>query len=280
MTSPTDLDMRRCTLAVSVLHDLDLEPARLGVTLPGSPSTWVSWGECRRALAATSPESEAGRHRLADHLRARRWCADAGPALADQLRPVGLPIDHALHPGADWVRERVLGGALELGLGAVGLDPDAPDRVVLVPTPALLALGLSPEFEWVAARSELKRLGTLAVERLLRDPRGLLRPYGDCDAVTLLGARSLRSALAAVAGGMAAAVVPMRTRGWTRLASIDPAFGPAAAAATDPAERGFSRPLLLTADELAVVPEGGRPATIVLLDPVKAGSWDREVLYR
>ena len=263
-----------------VLHDVDLEPAPLGVTLTGNPSVWVSWGECRRALAGTSPQSDEGRRRLADWLRARRWCADAGPDVAAMLRPVGLPVDHAVHPGPDWVRERVLGGALELGLGAVGLDPTRPDAVVPVPTSAVRSVGLHVDVEWVTARAELERLGALAAQRLQRDPKGQLRPYGDADALTLLGSRSLRAALAGASGGMAAAVVPMRSRGWTRLASIDPAFGPAAAAATEPAERGFARPLLLTADEVTVVPEGGRPGTIVLLDPVAADSWDREVLYR
>ena len=59
---------------------------------------------------------------------------------------------------------------------------------------------------------------------------------------------------------MTGAVVPMLRRGWTRLSLVDPAFGPAAAAATAAAERGFPRPLLVTADELTQVPEGGDPA--------------------
>jgi hypothetical protein len=107
-----------------------------------------------------------------------------------------------------------------------------------------------------------------------------LRPLGDCDVVTLLGSRALRSALAAEAGGMAAVVAPMRRRGWTRLATIDPAFGPAAAAATAPEERGFPRPVLLTADELTVVPLGGAPAELPLRDPAANRPWDRDVLYR
>ena len=114
--------------------------------------------------------------------------------------------------------------------------------------------------------------GALAAERVRRDPRGQLRPYGGCDAVTLLGARSLRAALAQDGGGLGAAVVPMRRRGWTRLALIDPAFGPAAAAATQAVDRGFARPLLVTADELALVPEGGR-SEIVLRDPAVSDPW-------
>ena len=280
MVPPSLLALRRGCLAVSVLQDVDLEPAALGVTLTGSPTVWVSWGECRRALAGHEPESAAGRVRLADWLLARRWSADAGrDAVELALRPVGLPVEHVLHPGLDWVRERVLGDALDLGLGAVGLDPADPDRVVLLPSTALDALGLSAEVVWQRVRGELEALGELVAQRVRLDPKGQLRPFGDCDAVTLLGARSLRTALARDGGGLGAAVVPMRRRGWTRLAMIDPAFGPAAAAATPETERGFTRPLLVTADELALVPEGGRP-DLVLRDPAADVPWVRDVLYR
>jgi hypothetical protein len=279
--APTTVELRQAVLAVSVLADVDVEPAEDGVTLPGSPALWISWGECLHALAGHEPSGAAGRARLTDWLRARRWCADLGPeALTAALRPVGLPVEHALHPGLDWVRERVLGDALDLGLGAVGLDPSEPEQVVLVPTAAFDAAGLDPEEAWGAARERLEAMGAMAAERSLRDSKGVLRPHGDCDVVTLLGARSLRSALADAAGGMAAAVVPMRRRGWTRLSLIDPAFGPAAAAATAAAERGFDRPLLITAEEVAVVGEGGRPQVIVLRDPAADRPWVRGVLYR
>ena len=112
---------------MSVLHDVDVEPAHLGVVLPGSPTIWVSSGELRRALAGHDPEAGTGRDRLAAWLLARRWAADLGPELlALSLRPVGLPVEHVRHPGLDWVRERVLGDALDLGLGALGLDPADP----------------------------------------------------------------------------------------------------------------------------------------------------------
>lgn len=281
MGAPGQTELRRGVLAVSVLHDVDVEPATLGVTLPGTPSVWVPWSECRRALAGHDPESATGRLRLADWLLARRWCADAGAqALELALRPIGLPVEHVLHPGLDWVRERVLGEALDLGFGAVGLDPADPDRVVLVPLSALDAAGIDPEVAWSAARGLLEDLGALAAERVARDPKGQLRPYGDCDVVTLLGARTLRASLARGAGGMGAAVVPMRRRGWTRLALIDPAFGPAAAAATPSAERGFTRPLLVTADELTLAAEGGRPEQIVLRDAAVDAPWTKDVLYR
>ena len=264
-------------LAVSVLHDLDLDPDALGVILTGDRPVWVSWGECRRALAGHAPESAAGRQRLADWLRARRWCADLGPeAVIRRLRPVGMPVDAVLHPGLDWVRQRVLGDALDLGFGAVDLDPDDPDRVVLLPPSALDDLNCDLDRAWRDATGLLDELGGLAAQRVRRDAKGMLRPMGDCDAVTLLGSRVLRSALASDAGGMATAVVPMRRRGWTRMALIDPAFGVAAAAATEPADRGFSRPVLLTPDEVVLASDGGRPAELPHRDTAAlAGPWAR-----
>lgn len=280
MRPPSAVALRRGVLAVSVLHDVDVEPGLDGVRLPGTPLVEVSWTACRRALAGHDPETDAGRTRLAQWLLARRWAADAGSArLTAALRPVGLPVDHLLHPGLGWVCERVLGDALDLGLGAVGLDRADPDRVVLVPTDVLDACGTDAGAAWVLAAAELERLGALAVDRLRRDGSGVLRPLGDADVLTLLGSRALRIALAAEAGGMAAVVAPMRRRGWTRLGLVDPAFGPAAAAATDAVDRGFVRPLLLTADEVALVPAGGRPQELALRDPA-VHTWERDVLYR
>jgi hypothetical protein len=267
--APTAVELRRGVLAVSVLHDLDIEPAKLGVTLTEVPGVWVSWGECRRALAGHDPETPDGRERLARWLLARRWAADVNlDELRERLRPVGLPVDHVLHPGLDWIRRRVLGDALDLGFGAVDIDPDDPDHVVLLPQPLLDAMGLDAELEWQRAEAYLERMGAVAAERMQLDAKRQLRPIGDCDAVTLLGATSLRTAIATDAGGLGAVVAPMRKRGWTKLTLIDPAFGPAAAAATSREERGFSRPLLVTAEELALAAEGGQPSTIVLRDVV------------
>lgn len=280
-SAPTAVELRRGVLAVSVLHDLDIEPAKLGVTLTGTSAVWVSWGECRRALAGHDPESPDGRERLARWLLARRWAADVSlDALRERLRPVGLPVDHVLHPGLDWVRRRVLGDVLDLGFGAVDIDPDDPDHVVLLPQPLLDAVGLDAEREWRGAEAYLERMGAVAVERVKGDAKGQLRPIGDCDAVTLLGSATLRAAIAGDAGGMGAVVVPMRKRGWTKMALIDPAFGPAAAAATLPVDRGFPRPLLVTAEELTLAVDGGRPQELPLRDRASDAPWLRDVLYR
>lgn len=280
VTTPDAAPLRLAVLAVSVLHDVDVEPAADGVVLPGLPGVWISWTECRRALAGHDPATDGGRLRLAAWLLARRWCADIGPVgMRELLRPVGLPVDHFLHPGLDWVQERVLGDVLDLGFGVVGLDPQDPDRVVLVPPAALDESGIDQGAAWLDASTYLEDMGRLSSLMVDRDARGVLRPIGDCDVVTLLGARSLRLALASGHAGLGAAVVPMRRRGWTRLALIDPAFGPAAAAATDPVDRGFARPLLITADEVTQVPEGGRPQALALRDDIDE-PWLRDVLYR
>jgi DNA-binding response OmpR family regulator len=48
-------ELRRGVLAVSVLHDVDIEPTALGVTLPGTPPIWIPWAECRRATPKAPP---------------------------------------------------------------------------------------------------------------------------------------------------------------------------------------------------------------------------------
>ena len=278
---PRSVELRRGVLAVCVLHDVDIVPGKLGLTLPGSPDVFVSWGECRRALVGWHPESDEGHERLARWLLTRRWAADLPlEELRDRIRPLGLPVEHTLHPGLDWVMRRVLGDALDLGLGAVGLNPDDPDAVLPLPRPLLDDLGIDAEVEWVGAEAYLDRMGSLAATRLAHATAGRLRPMGDCDVVTLLGSWALRAAISQPHGGMGAVVVPMRTRGWTELALIDPAFGPAAAAATPAVDRGFDRPLLVTIDELTVAPEGGRPELLVLRDDVHDEPWLKDVLYR
>lgn len=282
---PDSLQLRRLALAVSVLDDIDMVPLDDGLLLTGAVPVEVGWFEVRRALAGAQPESDVpedsalARTRVSSWLRARRIAADT-PAddLRARARPVGLPVDHPLHPGPDWVRQRVLGGTVDLGLGFVGVGPD-PDEVVVMPQGALDAAGIDPSPWWPAAMEYLERMGALAADRLSSNP--LLRPIGDCDVVTLVGSRSLRAALCAEDGtGMRTAAVPMRRRGWLDLSRIDPAFTIAAAAATAPAERGFSRPLLLTVDEVTLAPGGGRPADLVLRDPAAITPSLRSVLYR
>jgi len=277
--APDSLELRRLSLAVSVLDDVDLVPHDDGVVLTGDRPVDVTWLELRRALGGADPDGDLGRSRVGGWLRGRRIAADVPPELLrEQARPVGLPLDHPLHPGLDWVRARVLGDALDLGLGFVGVGRD-PDEVVLVPQGALDAAGIDVAPWWPLALDYLERMGTIAGQRLTASP--VLRPIGDCDVVTLLGSRTLRTLLCATDGtGMRAAAVPMRRRGWLDLSRIDPAYTAAAAAATAPEERGFERPLLLTADEVTLAPAGGRPAEIVLRDPAVDAAPLRPMLYR
>jgi hypothetical protein len=279
MRAPDSLELRRLALAVSVLDDVDIVPLDDGLLLTGETTVEVSWLELRRAVAGADAEGELARARVRAWLHGRRIAVDRDLEELRQLaRPVGLPVDHSLHPGLDWVRHRVLGGALDLGFGFVGVGRD-PDAVIIVPQGALDAAGVDPGPWWPVARDYLERMGAIAVERLAESPT--LRPIGDCDVITLLGSRTLRAALCSKDGtGLRAAAVPMRTRGWLDLSRIDPAYTAAAAAATDELERGFPRPLLLTEEEVTLPPEGGRPAEIVLRDKAVQAPHLRPVLFR
>jgi hypothetical protein len=279
VSSPAPVALRRLALAVCVLDDVDMVPTDDGVLLTGPELVEVTWREMRRALAGADLESDVARLRIRSYLTGRRIAADLDPdELRNRARPVGLPVDHPLHPGLDWVRQRVLGGAIDLGFGFVGVGPD-PDEVVIIPQGALDAAGIDPAPWWPVAIGYLERIGAVAAGRLADIP--MLRPIGDCDVVTLLASKTFRAALCNQEGtGMRAAAVPMRRRGWLDLSRIDPAFTVAAAAATDELSRGFSRPLLITADEVTLSLVGGRPAEIVLRDKAAVSQHLRPVLYR
>jgi hypothetical protein len=277
--------VRRDVLAVSVVHDLDVDISDDGIVLHGLPAVDVSWDECTLALDGAAPETDVSRHRLATWLRARRRLADLIPAVAgdvvaavdsgllDRARPLGFPVGHPCHPGAGWVVRRVLGDAVEIGLGLLGLDPARPEEVVPVAPALLAAASLDDTGCWAAATRYLDAMATIAAARWRRDPAQPLRPVGDCDVVTLLASPVLRAALAGASGGMCACVVPMRSRGWTELRRVDPAYAVAAAAATADEDRGFDRPLLVTADEVGLAAAGGRPAEIALRDAESAMPW-------
>ncbi len=269
--------LRRCVLAVAVLHDVDLVPDDDGVGL--SSGRHVPWTAIRLALGSLDATDPAARAALAHWLLALRTVAWRSPDdLAARARPVGLPRGHVLHQGQSWIRERVPGGALDLGFGFVGTGSDA-DRVELLPAGVLEAVIGDHEpldLWWAAARQYLEEMGTLAADRYRRRPNEPLRPMGDCDVVTLLGAASLRRALCGrERTGLCAAAVPNRTRGWVDLSRTDPAFALVAASLSDPHDRGFPRPLLLTRDEVAMAREGGDPVLQSLReraapDPVQA----------
>jgi len=120
----------------------------------------------------------------------------------------------------------------------------------------------------------------MAAERMERTPNAPLRPMGDCDVVTLLGSMTFRAAIVTdVADGMRTVAVPMRSRGWLDLSRVDPAFSAAAARLTAPEERGFSRPLLVTREEVAMAPEGGDVVREAIEDRIAPVIDLRDVMY-
>ena len=249
--------LKRALFAVTVVGEVDLVPTDDGVVLPGSPVVLASWEHCRAALGSLPATHAVAPEVLTRWLRLTRLVADTPElVLADGARVVGLPRGHALHPGPDWVVERVHGEALDLGVGIRGLDATDGERVVLVPPSAWAAAGLDPHRWWRAAVDRLEEMGGLAIARMRRSPDPVLRPMGDADVVTLLGSRVFRAAVAGEEGGMAAVAVPMRRRGWLRLSLLDPAFAPAAALASEPVDRGFARAVLVTAEEVALAGDG------------------------
>lgn len=278
---PEAPELRRCALAVAVLHDLDVLPAIDGIVLTGVPPVEVSWAECRRALGGVEPETDDGRHRLARWLLLRRWLADRPMEdLVERARPFGACVESPLHPGLDWVRRRVLGDALDIGIGFVGLDPRDPDKVLPVPQRLLEAAGADGDAWWPTTVVYLERMGRMAAERLVRLPDAPLRPMGDCDVVTLLASLTFRAAIVdKVADGMRTVAVPMRNRGWLDLSRVDPAFSAAAARLTPADERGFSRPLLVTRDEVALAPEGGDVVHAAIEDQIAKVIDLRDVMY-
>ena len=253
MHSSPDVALRRAALAVYVLEDLDLVIDDEGILLTTPTARRVRWAELAPAVAGIDPESAIGRARVSAWLHGRRAVADHPVAvLADRARPVGLPMDHPLHPGQDWVQDRVVGGALDVGFGFLGVRGD-PDEVLIVPPGALAAEGIDPAPWWPEARRYLEKMGMIAAGRLATGAPGVLRPIGDCDVVTLLASRLLRAALSGVDGtGICTAAVPMRRRGWLDPGRIDATFTAAVAAATDLTDRGFSRPVLVTDDEVTL----------------------------
>jgi hypothetical protein len=267
VTPEHDPSLRQAVLAATVLYDLPVVPDDFGVTVGETRERSIAWVEIWAALGGRAADSPAGRVAVADFLVSLcRLVPLDTVEVAARVRPMALPPAHAVHPGDDWIRARVMGDALDLGLGVVGTGVD-PDRVEPLLPGVAESLGLTPSLWWSKSLAYLEEMGVIAAERLRRDPAAPLRPMGDCDVVTLLASTVFRRAL--VAGhGLRTAAVPMRRRGWLDLSRTDPAFALAAAAAVDEEERAFPRPLLITADEVVCVRPGGNPAEQVLREPV------------
>jgi hypothetical protein len=277
MAVPHETTLRQAVLAAIVLHDLDAVPEDGGVLLRGSRLVpWTHVAHASIGFAAGSPAERAQIGRFLVQATAMAGWSDH--EITVRLRPLGLPVGHALHPGAAWVRETVLGGSLDLGFGVLGAFAD-PDEISVLHPGMLAAFGLQPEPWWGRARTYLEEMGAVAATRLRRDPDGPLRPMGDCDVATLLASSVLRSAMVG-SQGVRTAAVPMRRRGWLDLSRTDPAFALAAYAAADDDDRGFPRPLLLSIDEVVLAKAGGDVLKQVLREPVAPDPQPLTVPYR
>ncbi len=285
-------DLRRALLALTVLDDLDVhhDGETLTVPVPGiarrGDLLHLSSAVAADVLGGWPPASVEARTRLRSWFGAHRALAAAphpGALLRDRVRALAVPDDSVWHPGpalAAWSRGRVPGGALEVGLGMVGIDEGGPPALLWPDLPAAAGMDEDALDElWASAREHAHRMGGLAAARIARTapaprrsrpaPHGrtvrpaqrsaheptarttVLRPYGGCDVPTLLSTAALREELAGSDPvGMRAVSVPDRTRGWFDARHTDPAFVTAAWTATDPAARGFATPVLVTCDEV------------------------------
>jgi hypothetical protein len=257
--------LRRLVLAVSVLQDLDLVPTDDGVIV--ASGRLLPWECLETALAGHDPEAVETRPVLSTWLRAVQDIAWRSPEdLAARARPVGLPRGHALHPGASWAQFTVPGGVLDLGVGLLGIGTD-PDEVVVLAAGLSEACGHDPAAWWPACVGYLEEMGELASARYTLHPERPLRPMGDCDVVTLLGSPTFRRGLVGRdCAGMRAAALPTRRRGWLDLSRIDPAFALVAASLAENHDRGFERPLLITAEEVVMARSGGDPVLQAMRD--------------
>jgi len=261
--------LRRCILAVCVISDVDAVATDDGVEVEGS---LVRWTDVAETVGRADPMSGAARRRVERLLRLHALVARERWAAVDLLthaaRLLALPHGHADHLGPAWAEDRLPGGALDVGLGVLGLAGRDPDEVVPLPPSVARAVCLPRSVLWLQVLAHAEEMGRLAISRLERDGThtyGVLRPVGGCDVLSLLAGPSLRRWLASGDGtGMRALAAPMRTRGWFDLVHVDPAFVGPAWMATQEQLRGVSSPLLVTRDEVGLAVPGAAAAELAL----------------
>ncbi len=285
MDGQASLQVRREVLAAMLLDDgmlADVELDDGGVTARVS-STWVymDWAELTRA-ADPGLHDQPGpslRRRIARWMRLRitlvEWTTTYGEGFNDyvvsKIRPRAMPADHSLHPGSSWLVSRPLGDSTHYGLALRGFNDDGvtdSDSAGLLPVKLLEYANVPTDSAIARASQYVDDMAELAVDRHRRDPSAVMRSLGDADVPTLLTSPLYRRTLLD-GQGMRSAAVPCRHRGWLDLGRLDPAFAVSAAELTEPDERGYTRPILITADEITMVKPGGNIIGQSLDDPVR-----------
>ena len=193
---------------------------------------------------------------VTDLLNAALWARQPLPVLEETLRVHAEPVGSLRAPAGDtWAVESVHGGALALGWGAPGVDPARPGRVVPIADLVWALAGVDVWAWWGAARARHERDGQLCALRWATGVFGKdeLQPVRNHDVVTLLGARSLRSAVTTrLRSKMVSVGCPTRSMAWLMHGEVDVPFVTLAFDASQPHEQAFSQPLLMTADEVAL----------------------------
>jgi hypothetical protein len=238
--------------AVAVFDGMGADPTEAGVPItPGRSGAVIGWPQIADVLGADDPLDQAPRLRLTALLMLHRQVAALGPDAAEMIRqaarPLALPVGHPLHPGPGWVRERVPGDVLDLGLGVTGLAPE--QDVLPLPRSVARAAGLDADAEWPRVRALGEEWCDVALSRLGSTDRSLvLAGAGGVDALTLI---ALPDARHRVSGVVAA---PSRDRAWLGLGrrSNDESYLQAVWMLTAAARRGVPGPL--SVEPAAVTP--------------------------
>ena len=248
---PEHVELLHLVRAVAAIDGIELRPDRDGVLPPGRAVSLISWPQVRATLGSDDPLDPAPRRRLELLVELHQVVGELGPDAADRLgqasRALALPVGHPLHPGRGWVRHRLPGGVLDLGLGVAGLLPGRPGPVPLPPGVAEAA-GLGGADRWERLWQQAERLGALAGRHLAgTGDSAVIRSAGGFDALTLAATQALRDHLLGSTGPAGLPVAaPRRDRVLTGARAGDRDRSRATWLLSAAAERGVLEPRRLT----------------------------------
>jgi hypothetical protein len=248
---PEHVELLHLVRAVAAIDGIELRPGRLGVRPAGRTGGLISWPQVRATLGSDDPLDPAPRLRLELlvelHQVLGELGVDAAAWLGRACRAMALPVGHPLHPGRGWVRHRLPGGVLDLGLGVAGLLPGRSGPVPL-PTEVAEAAGITPDAGWDRLWQQAERLGALAGRHLASTgDSAVIRSAGGCDALTLAATHALRDHLLGSTGAAGLPVAaPRRDQVLTGDRAGDRDRTRATWLLTSAAERGVLEPLRLT----------------------------------